>query len=313
MAQLTNEELAGIAHDYYLSKLNIADISQKYNLSRYLITKALEEAEEKGIVHISINHGVKRNEELERKLQKLFSLKEVIVLNNLDTTNQDNEAIVSFAAKEIQSYLKSSKSAGMTWGTLMRDIINNFQEKKQPDLTFVQLLGQPINSDKRKSPLVQLAAEKYQSKCLLLPAPLYILNPAFITEVQKEPFYQSLQEQYNNLDVIFSGVGTYEAFSTNKYVHKYYQKPLFQNVDTHKIAGMIFGRPFDIDGNFLGDFNQHVCGISLEDILKTPIRFLVVKNRFKTAALLGALRTGVVTNLVTNEGIAKRILQESKK
>ena len=119
MAQLTDEELASIAHDYYLSKLNIADISQKYNLSRYLITKALDDAEEKQIVRISIKRGVKRNEDLERKLQNRFSLKEVIVLNNLDTTNQDNEAIVSYAAKEIQSYLKSAKSAGMTWGTLM--------------------------------------------------------------------------------------------------------------------------------------------------------------------------------------------------
>ncbi len=39
MAQLTDEQLADIAHDFYLSKLNIGEISQKYNLSRYLITK----------------------------------------------------------------------------------------------------------------------------------------------------------------------------------------------------------------------------------------------------------------------------------
>lgn len=310
MAQLTDEELASIAHDYYLSKLNIADISQKYNLSRYLITKALDDAEEKQIVQISIKRGVKRNEDLERKLQNRFSLKEVIVLNNLDTTNQDNEAIVSYAAKEIQSYLKSAKSAGMTWGTLMRDIINNFQEEQRPDLTFVQLLGQTINSDKRKNSLEQLAAQKYNSQSLLLPAPIYVINPTFLKEIKQEPFYQSLEEYYEKLDVIFSGVGTYEAFSTNKYVQKYYQKQLFKDISTEDIVGMIFGRPYNINGEFLGDFDQHTCGISLEDIMKTPVRFLVVKNRFKSKALLGALRTGVVTNLVTNEGIAERILEE---
>lgn len=310
MAQLTDEELASIAHDYYLSKLNIADISQKYNLSRYLITKALDDAEEKQIVRISIKRGVKRNEDLERKLQNRFSLKEVIVLNNLDTTNQDNEAIVSYAAKEIQSYLKSAKSAGMTWGTLMRDIINNFQEEQRPDLTFVQLLGQTINSDKRKNSLEQLAAQKYNSQSLLLPAPIYVINPTFLKEIKQEPFYQSLEEYYEKLDVIFSGVGTYEAFSTNKYVQKYYQKQLFKDISTEDIVGMIFGRPYNINGEFLGDFDQHTCGISLEDIMKTPVRFLVVKNRFKSKALLGALRTGVVTNLVTNEGIAERILEE---
>ena len=44
MAQLTDEQLANIAHDFYLSQLNIADISQKYDLSRYLIAKSRVES-----------------------------------------------------------------------------------------------------------------------------------------------------------------------------------------------------------------------------------------------------------------------------
>ena len=44
MTLLTDEQLANIAHDYFLSQMNIADISEKYNLSRYLITKSLEDA-----------------------------------------------------------------------------------------------------------------------------------------------------------------------------------------------------------------------------------------------------------------------------
>lgn len=67
VAQLTDEQLASIAHDFYLSKLNIAEISQKYNLSRYLITKALDDAEMRGIVKIKITQGIKRNQVLEWK------------------------------------------------------------------------------------------------------------------------------------------------------------------------------------------------------------------------------------------------------
>ncbi len=72
MTQLTDEQLANIAHDYYLSKLNIADISQKYSLSRYLITKALDDAQDKGIVKINIYQNTKRDEKLERKFLQLF-------------------------------------------------------------------------------------------------------------------------------------------------------------------------------------------------------------------------------------------------
>lgn len=46
--------------------------------------------------------------------------------------------------------------------------------------------------------------------------------------------------------------------------------------------------------------------------MQTPTRFVIVKNRFKTNALLGALRTGVITHLVTNSAIAEQILEKSK-
>ena len=58
MTQLSDEELASIAHDFYLSKLNIAEISEKYDLSRYIITKALEDAEQRGIVKSKLLRGL---------------------------------------------------------------------------------------------------------------------------------------------------------------------------------------------------------------------------------------------------------------
>lgn len=72
---------------------------------------------------------------------------------------------------------------------------------------------------------------------------------------------------------------------------------------------MIMGRPYNIKGEFFPDFEQHICGISMNDIMKTPIRFCVVRNRFKSEALLGALRSGIITHLVTNDAIAQRVLQ----
>ena len=312
MTQLSNEELASIAHDYYLSKLNIADISQKYNLSRYLITKALDDAEERGIVKISIQQHTKRNEELERQMQNRFHLKEVFILENLPTKNQDSEAIVNFAAKQIQNYAQTAKNIGMTWGTLMLDVINEFTDEDRDDLTFVQLLGQTLNSKKRKTSLVQEASNKFNSRSISLPAPLYALNSDFIHALEKEPFYHELHSYYKNLDLIFSGIGTFQSIQVDKFLMKNYAPTLFKGIDPKQIAGLIFGRPYDIEGNFYQEVGKHVCGINLDEIMQTPTRFVIVKNRFKTDALLGALRTGVITHLVTNSAIAEQVLEKSK-
>ena len=222
MTQLTDEQLANIAHDYYLSKLNIADISQKYSLSRYLITKALDDAQDKGIVKINIYQNTKRDEKLERKFLQLFDLKDVFILRNLDTKNQDNEAMVTFAAEQLQNYLKSAKVVGLTWGTLIRDIINNFNEENHEDLTFVQLLGQAVNSSKRKNPLIQDAAEKFNAKCLTLPAPLYAIHPTLIKEIQKEPFYQHIKNYYKKIDLLFASVGTLQSVESSQFFMKSY-------------------------------------------------------------------------------------------
>ena len=310
MPQLSKEDLANIAHDYYLSKLNIGDISQKYDLSRYLITKALEDAEKSGIVRISIYHGVKRNEELERIFQDKFGLKEAIILKNFETATQDNEAIIDQAAKQIQSYIKSAHNVGMTWGALMHDIVNSFEADDREDLNFVQILGQAIHSNKRKNQLVQIAADKFNANSKFLPAPLYVHNHEYIEAMQKEPFFSYLEDDYHNLDLLIASVGTIESIRVNSFVEKYYWDVLFEDVDINKQVGMIFGRPYDINGNFVERFEDYTCGISMKDIMHTPTRFVVVKNRFKTRALLGALRTGVITHLVTNEDIANKVIKE---
>lgn len=96
------EQLANIARDYYLSDLTIAQISSKYNISRYLITKQLDEALASGLVKISINTPINRNFELEARFKRLFDLRNAFIIKDADTTNDDYENIINFAAQNIQ-------------------------------------------------------------------------------------------------------------------------------------------------------------------------------------------------------------------
>ena len=193
--QLSNDQLANIAHDYYISKLNIAEISAKYSLSRYLIDKALVDAENTGIVQINIREGAKRNSSLETLFRQKFGLKEAFILKKLETKNQDSEKIVSFAAEQIQSYMQSCENVGLTWGTTMLDIINSFTDTKNEKLNFVQLVGYPLHGSGRKSPLEQVAANQCGAHFQALPAPLYATNPDLVKLIKQEPFYKLLDER----------------------------------------------------------------------------------------------------------------------
>ena len=311
MTLLTDEQIANIAHDYFLSKLNIAEISKKYNLSRYLIAKAIDEAEDKGIVKISIYQSPKRAQNLEREFQKLFDLKEVYILEDKETKNQDNEMIVNFAAKQIQNYINSAHVVGLTWGTLLRDIIDDFSAETRADLTFIQLLGQVVNSSKRKQPLIQHAADKFNAKSLTFPAPLYAIDPRLIKKIQQEPYYQYIEKYFSQLDLVFASIGTMQSLESGQFFMDYYADKLFTGIEKNQLAGIIFGRPYDIKGRFYSPIEPHISGISLSDIFAVPDRFVIVKNRFKEDALLGALRSGIITHLITTSGIAERVLRKN--
>lgn len=307
MAQLTDEQLADIAHDFYLSKLNIGEISQKYDLSRYLITKALDDAEMRGIVKIQITQGVKRNQVLEREFQKKFGLKEVFILHSYE--DDDGEAVINYASKQIENYLQNTKIAGVSWGSTMRGVINDFSEETLTKLYFVQLLGQQINANRRKNPLAQEAADSLHAHSLSLPAPLYTINPKVVSILKTEPYFKIIENCYHDLELLFTGLGTFDAFRTNQFLMANYGPNLFKDIPQNEVAGMIMGRPYDIYGHFFPSIEKHICGISMKDIMKTPIRFCVVSNRFKSEALLGALRSGIITHLVINDAIAERVLQ----
>lgn len=313
MTLLSDEQLANIAQDYFLSQLNIADISKKYNLSRYLIAKSIEEAKDKGIVKISIAKSPKRAQSLENELQQNFKLKEAYILDDFEAKSDDNsELITDYAAKQIQNYTKSANVIGVTWETLLADIIDNFTEEDREDLTFVQLLGHPVNPENRNLQLVQEVAKKFNAQDLTFPAPLYSVNPKIVSELKGEPYYEQVENIFSQIDMLFSGIETAQSLETDQFFMDNYSDKLLKNVDNVQIAGMIFGRPYDINGNFYEPIDSNICGITRQEIMKVPTRFVVVKKSFKEDALLGALRSGVITHLVTSSSIAEGVLQKNK-
>ena len=118
--------------------------------------------------------------------------------------------------------------------------------------------------------------------------------------LKHEPYFKVIENCYHHLDMLFTGLSTFQSFQANQFLKENYGPELFKDIPDCDVAGMIMGRPYNIKGEFFPDFEQHICGIS---------RFGVVRKCFKSAALLGALRSGIITHLVTNDAIAQRVLQ----
>lgn len=305
---MTHEELlVGLAQDYYYSDLSISELSRKYKLSRYLIDKYLDEALKVGIVSIQIHAQIDRNYQLEAQLQKTFGIAHVSVLRGDASANSNN--LIKYAAEKIQLLISHSHVVGLAWGGTIHSIIDQFQTGLNEELIFTQFVGENMkyNSRTGSTRMVEHAASRFSADYAVMPAPLYVVNQTVHDALLDEPALQKTLHLAARMDLLFCGIGTLESINSIP-VWRDIKHKIFPGVNTDEIVGMLFGRPYNIKGQFLLPQRDTVMGTSLENVLLTPRRFGIIKSKFKTHAALGALRGKMLTDLIIDEGIAQRIL-----
>lgn len=302
--------LASIAQDFYLSKLPISTISRKYNLSRYLVTKYLDEALARGIVDINIHTGYARNAQLEKRLSQSLPIKRLFVLKDPGTPAARQSMVANFAAYQLQAAIRQAHVVGLTWGETVFDVLNAFSPQDgASDLVFTQFVGENMkyHSSSGSMRMVQKAASSYDAAYYTIPGPLYVLNDQVRKGLIKEPPLAAAFNYAAKMDLILSALGTLESIDSIQPWHAN-KAAILQGVDPKQVAGMAFARPFDINGNFLID-ERHSKALSLplDQILRVPRRFGVVQQKGKVKAALGALRGGFFTDIIITEALAIRI------
>jgi DNA-binding transcriptional regulator LsrR (DeoR family) len=75
------------------------------------------------------------------------------------------------------------------------------------------------------------------------------------------------------------------------------------------MVGDIGARYFDASGRGVEcDVNDRVIGLTLDELRRIPLRIVVAGGRDKDRAIHAALRTGLISVLVTDAGTAARVI-----
>lgn len=306
-----NQLLADLAQDYYLSKMAISDISKKYHLSRYLIMKYLDEALATGIVSINIHTNYDRNAKLEQTLKKHFKIKNLAVIKDPSNPLDRDEIIATFAANQVQSLINNRHTIGLTWGETIYTMLDHFNKQTSSNLTFTQFMGENMkyHSSAASMRMVQKAAARYDAPYCTIPGPLYVINDQARQALYSEPAFAEAFATANKMDLIVCGLGTLQSINSIPAWHDHLTE-VFPEIDPKKVAGMAFGRPFDLDGHFLvNEGNDKALSIPLSTIEKVPRRVAIVQRKSKYQAALGALAGQLFTDMILTESVALRITE----
>ncbi|GAP02686.1 regulatory protein [Fructobacillus pseudoficulneus] len=306
--------LAQISEDYYLNKLSFGDISTKYKISRYLINKYLNEAVKAGIVKIEIASTANRNSQLEQVFKEKFPNTTCYIIQDDTTTTATSELISNYAANLVIKHLShDSHTVGMTWGDTMYSLIDSITSNPLDHVKFTQFVGENMkyNSTAGSVRIVERAAKKVAGEFLTLPAPLYLSNDDVRNGLYEAVAIKQTLETAKTMDTILTGLGTIASLESISIWNQNINK-LFPDVKLGEVAGMVYGRPYDIQGNILNVGSDKVVGLDMNTILAVPKRVGVVRSKSKAKATIGALRGSFVTDLIMSESLAYRILNEEQ-
>ena len=305
---------------YYQDGVGQKDICQILGISRPTVSRMLSAGKELGIVKIEIrNPDNLLYGKLERELEKLFNLQEVIVVpsSTLPESSLPNPEIGRAALKFMARILRDKDLVGVSMGSTLQSVARaDFFVDGKVACTFVPVLGGVGESrpDLHSNYIAQEFAERFGGECVQLFAPALFSKRTLLEEFSKEKTILKVTNLFRKLDVLIMGIGSADSEHSTVLQTGYVDRCSLEIFGRRGAVGDIILRYFDVDGNTkpFDDFNSRVAGINLSVLKKIPYRVGVAGGKNKIRAVAGAINGGYLTVLVTDIDCAQGLLNIRK-
>lgn len=301
-----------IAKLYYYGHMTQEQIAQVMSMSRSKITRLLREAEQYGIVQISVNDPTFNYEAAAEKLQKHFRLKTVIIVPSSGNSQDTKNSIGKAASNFLNEHLTDESKIGISWGTTIGAFVNRFQASHPfPRAWVVQLVGgtysQSMHMDGRE--LAKGLAGRLKCQFSALQAPMFVHNPELRNLLMQEPETAAHFQLISKLDMAFVGIGSSNYKKSVIYKANYIEEKEAQQLYAKGVCD-ICGHQIGINGKELDEnLAAHLIGISLEDLARIPLVIGLCAGSDRTFSIQSGIHGGYLKGLIIDEVAAISLLQ----
>ena len=307
--------LVRIAKMYYEQELSQSEIAKNVNISRSNVSRMLRLCRELKIVDIRIDETSSMGILLEAEILQLFHLKKVVVVPSIDDQEQLKVKLGQAAARLLESQLADGMSVGISWGSSLYYLVENFLSSRRINVSVVQLLGgqgaRNLNIDGYE--LARKMAAKLSGTCYVLQAPLIVQNELLRDMLMKEPDICQIIERAKQVDIAVLGIGTIHPGNSALMRAGYIDVSTLGDLKRLGVVGDILGYQMYADGRiFEHEMNRRIISIKPEDLIQIPTTIGVAGGVHKAAAIRAAIEGEYINTLVTDEWAAMHILSAAK-
>jgi DNA-binding transcriptional regulator LsrR (DeoR family) len=279
-----------------------SEIATRLGMSRFKVARLLEQARHEGIVTVEIRDPVPTNGELAARLQERYGLRLALVARSLEAGATG--AIARLAAAWLPELVTTDDVLGVAWGSTLEQVVHNLPAGALPPIPVVQICGAPAGVHPGQGP-VELAwqlSERVGGAFFPLPAPGLVDAPEAI--LQNEAIAPTVS-MFERVSIAMLGIGSLiggrsALLSSGVLAADQLPADAVGDLMFHVFAG---------DGSIVESrVESRAIQLGLAQLEKARV-LAIAGGSGKATAIRGALRTGLVDILVTDEASARDVLE----
>jgi len=287
------------------------DIATKLEISKMAVSRILQKAKEMKIIRLSIRLPYTWNQDVGRELCRRFGLKEAYAVKYVASDKVTvGEMLGRMWAFHMGVNMPDEYVLGMGVGKTVGQIVQHMTPMRTKGLHVVQLMGGLADvTYKNPFTIVQETCRKLHAKGTYFTSFAVVENREIRDSiVHNSKMGQQVKERWDRCDEALFGVGpinTGTLFSEHMLTDDEVEK-----LKEKGIIGNFLGHFFDKEGNFVEtEMEERLVSIPIATLEKIPRKVALAGGEAKAEALRGALKTGMIDTLVTDEVTGKKILE----
>ena len=306
----TVDVLTEIATRYYLRDDSQVEIARDLGLDPSTVSRYLKRARDEGIVHVEIRPPRRADIDLGRALAERYGMARVVVTPAADGDEANESALASVAAGFIDGLLRNRMHLGISWGQTLADVVRHLRPGAVSELAIAQLAGgvEDPNPGIQGHELVRRLAELYpDSQVHYLHAPAIVDSDAAGAALSGDRIVEAALEAGRSSELALVGIGQMDDASTLR--RGGHVSPAdWARLLAAGAVGNVNTCFFDARGRSLPDLSRRTIAVSLAELRAIETVVAVAGGAGKVEAIRGALATGALDVLVTDEPTAAAVL-----
>jgi len=303
------QRLIEVAQMYYEQDLTQSEIAGRLHVSRPLVSRMIKEAREQGVVTIQIHTTPNSANSVLAQLRNFYDLRGGVLVPDAGGEDSTNKHLAASMLEFVLNLTPPAANIGIGWGYIIgmfTKAVENAAIQQKLAATVFPLIGNSSvsNRDYHSNEIVRVFAEKTGA------VPIYIHAPAFLeTEPEMRLFQESesfkkVAGAWNEIDTAIVNIGNYPSSPD------YATATRFGDLlTTHRATGRMLCSYFDIHGAIIHSDVDYAIQIPLSRLARCRNVIAVCSAALQPRALVGALRTGLITHVIAAESVARQALE----